>query len=115
MPAAEQGLCAKGCQSEAGYSATPLLPDRACILLSMTLVALSSTVLLLPAFGSNDSLAPLFFGSNLSVTAWQPGGGGAVAAPLSPAGGAGEYCCVPPPLRSRIGRYSEWLLLDVKG
>ena len=60
-------------------------------------------------------LAPSFFGSsNLSVTAWQPGGGGAVAAPLSPAGGAGEYCCVPPPLRSRVGRYSEWLLLDVK-
>ena len=60
-------------------------------------------------------LAPTFFGSNLSVTAWQPGGGGAVVARLSPAGGAGEYCCVPPPLRSRIGRYSEWLLLDVKG
>ena len=39
---------------------------------------------------------------------------GAVAARLSPAGGAGEYCCVPPPLRSRAGRYSEWLLLDVK-
>ena len=56
-----------------------------------------------------------FFGSsNLSVTAWQPGGGGAVVARLSPAGGAGEYCCVPPPLRSRVGRYSEWLLLDVK-
>ena len=59
-------------------------------------------------------LAPSFFGSNLSVTARQPGGGGAVAAHLSPAGGAGAYCCVPPPLRSRVGRYSEWLLLDVK-
>ena len=60
-------------------------------------------------------LAPAFFGSSsLSVTAWQPGGGGAVAARLSPASGAGEYCCVPPPLRSRVGRYSEWLLLDVK-
>ena len=59
-------------------------------------------------------LAPSFFGSNLSVTAWQPGGGGAVSARLSASGGAGEYCCVPPPLRSRAGRYSEWLLLDVK-
>ena len=61
-------------------------------------------------------LAPAFFGSSsLSVTAWQPGGGGAVAARLSPAGGVGDYCCVPPPLRSRARRYSEWLLLDVKG
>ena len=66
-----------------------------------------------PRYGSRRASSA----SNLSVTAWQPGGGGAVAARLSPAGGAAGVLlrAATPPITRRpvqrvaaAGRQRRW-------